>query len=412
MSTRRTATRPFVALRRLVSARASWLVCVAVGVIAVGSAHVPAAESRTIAAPTAANDSYTTPFNTTLSVDAPGVLSNDTSDDGSALEVASVVVPTFGTLTIDGNGSFTFTPPTDFIGTVTFEYTAGNASGVSATATVTITVTESVAPPTNLTATSIVGNTVTITWTAAAGATPTGYVLEGGISPGQVLASVPTGSTATTLTFTAPTGAFYIRVHALTGSLKSAASNEIRIFVNLPAAPSAPANLLGLVNGSSLALAWANTAAGGTPTGLTLDVTGALALSVNLPLSETFSFAGVPAGTYTFAVRAANSSGVSGPSNSVTLTFPGPCSGVPGTPMNFLATKSGNVISLSWALPASGPAPIGYTLSVTGAFVANIPLNGRSISGGVGPGSYTLSVIATNACGSSPATTPQTVVIP
>ena len=52
------------------------------------------------------------------------------------------------------------------------------------------------------------------------------------------------------------------------------ASNEIRIFVNVPAAPSAPADLLGLVNGSSVALAWRNTFEGGAPGGLILDVTG------------------------------------------------------------------------------------------------------------------------------------------
>ena len=43
-----------------------------------------------------------------------------------------------------------------------------------------------------------------------------------------------------TFTFTAPTGSFYVRVHALNGAVRSAASNEIRIHVNVPAPPSAP----------------------------------------------------------------------------------------------------------------------------------------------------------------------------
>jgi hypothetical protein len=46
-------------------------------------------------------------------------------------------------------------------------------------------------PPANLTA-SILGNTVTLQWTTpAGGAAPTGYVLEGGVAPSEVLESVP-----------------------------------------------------------------------------------------------------------------------------------------------------------------------------------------------------------------------------
>jgi hypothetical protein len=435
---RRTATSPFVALRRLFSPSTSWLVCVAVGVIAVGSAHLPAAQSRAaviqrsvavtygnvplrfvanhsqiIAAPTAVNDSYTTPFDTALSVDAPGILSNDSSNGGGAMEVSSVVPPTTGTLTIDSNGSFTFTPATGFVGTVTFDYTASNTTGESATATVTITVTEAVAPPTDLIVTSNTGSRITVTWRApATGPTPTGYVLEGGVTPGGVLASLPTNSTATTYTFSAPTGAFYIRVHSLATELQSVASNEVRLFVNVPAPPSAPANLLGLVNGSSLSLAWTNTAGGGAPTTLVLDVTGSLNLSVGLPVSASFSFPNVPAGTYTLSLRAANALGVSGSSNSVTLTFPGPCSGVPGPVTNFVLSNTGPIIRASWELPVSGPAPTSYRAIVTDALNADVPLNARSISGGVSPGSYTVSIAAVNACGSGPATPPQTVTIP
>ena len=83
----------------------------------------------------------------------------------------------------------------------------------------------------------------------------------------EVLASLPTNSTATTFTFSAPTGAFYIRMHSLAPGPQSVASNEIRIFVNVPAPPSAPANLLGFVNGSALGLAWTNTAGGGSADG-------------------------------------------------------------------------------------------------------------------------------------------------
>jgi hypothetical protein len=267
-------------------------------------------------------------------------------------------------------------------------------------------------PPTNLVATSIVGNTVTLFWTAPTNSiTPTGYVLTGGVSPGETLATIATGSTATTFSFVAPTGSFHVRMYSAAGGTTSVASNEIRIFVNVPAPPSAPANLLGLVNGSTLGLAWTNTAGGGTPTGLMIDVTGTVALSLSLPVTEAFALANVPAGTYAMSLRAFNSQGASGSSNSVTLTFPGSCTGAPATPTAFAVTNSANVITASWSLPASGPAPTGYSVIVTGAFSGTIAVQTRSIAGAVGAGSYTLSVVATNACGTSAPSSPQTVII-
>lgn len=266
-------------------------------------------------------------------------------------------------------------------------------------------------PPTNLLARSIVGNTVTLDWTPPAGIAPTGYVLEGGIVPGEVLAGVSTNSAAPTFTFIAPTGVFYLRVHSLAAGLKSTASNEIRIYVNVPARPSAPVNLLGFVNGSDLGLAWTNTGGGGVPTGLILDVTGSINLSVDLPVAETFSVANVPAGTYTLSLRATN--GVaSASSNAVTLTNPGVCSGAPAAPARILATASGNVAAVSWSLPASGPAPTSYTLSVTGAFVVSIQLTSRSVYGVVPAGTYNFSVVANNPCGTGSAAAALPLTIP
>ena len=130
-------------------------------------------------------------------------------------------------------------------------------------------------PPTGLTSASITGNVVTLRWTPpATGATPTAYQLEGGVNPGEVLASIPTGSATPIYTFVAPTGAFHVRMHTISGASRSLASNEIRIFVNVPQPPSAPANLLGTVNGDFIALL-EDTFAGGAPTNVVLDVSGA-----------------------------------------------------------------------------------------------------------------------------------------
>ncbi|MGE3277967.1 MAG: Ig-like domain-containing protein [Vicinamibacterales bacterium] len=93
--------------------------------------------------PVAVADSYTTAYNTTLTVAAPGVLGNDTDAEGPAGLVAQLVsAPTTGTLTLNGNGSFAFTPAGGFTGITSFTYRVSDGVATSDTATVTILVQE------------------------------------------------------------------------------------------------------------------------------------------------------------------------------------------------------------------------------------------------------------------------------
>ncbi len=266
-------------------------------------------------------------------------------------------------------------------------------------------------PPTDLVS-SVNGNMVTLAWKAPASGAFTGYVLEGGLSPGSVLASIPTGSTAPTFTFTAPSGVFFARLHAVSGNVRSAASNEIQLVVNAPQPPSAPAALLGLVNESRLALSWTNTFQGGAPTALRLNVTGAQTASIPLGVSDMFSFSGVPGGTYAFTLTASNAAGVSPPSNAVTLTFPDSCSGPPGVATFFAVAKSGSTLTLTWNPPLSGAAVTTYVIHASGAVTGSLPTSSRSLSGTVAPGTYTLSVVAANECGTSAPTEVITVTVP
>ena len=95
-------------------------------------------------APTAVDDDYATDQDTPLTVPvATGVLANDTGT--SPLTAGAASDPPNGTVTLNADGSFTYTPDAGFVGTDTFSYTATNAAG-SDTATVTITV-NAVAPP-------------------------------------------------------------------------------------------------------------------------------------------------------------------------------------------------------------------------------------------------------------------------
>jgi hypothetical protein len=92
-------------------------------------------------APVAANDSYSTLLNTTLTVAAPGVLSNDGYLNGPMLTAALVSGTANGTLTLDADGSFTYTPNTGFTGLDSFTYRATDGLAPSNPATVTILVT-------------------------------------------------------------------------------------------------------------------------------------------------------------------------------------------------------------------------------------------------------------------------------
>ena len=110
--------------------------------------------------PQAVNDSYTTPENVTLNVDAPGVLTNDLNVDSGAGDIAIVKsTTTDGVLTPNGDGSFSYVPNNGFTGIDTFIYCIGTVAPtcLSNLATVTITVG---APPTT-TVTDTVTNTVT-----------------------------------------------------------------------------------------------------------------------------------------------------------------------------------------------------------------------------------------------------------
>ncbi len=92
------------------------------------------------APPLARDDSYTTLANTPLTVTAArGLLVNDTP--GTPLATASKASgPAHGVATVNSDGSFTYTPTTNYVGGDSFTYTLTSSAGTS-TATVRLTVT-------------------------------------------------------------------------------------------------------------------------------------------------------------------------------------------------------------------------------------------------------------------------------
>jgi VCBS repeat-containing protein len=96
-----------------------------------------------------ANDAYGTVEDEELTVQAPGVLANDTDADGDDLTATGLTQPANGEVVLTADGSFTYTPDAGFAGTDTFTYKASDGSATSAAATVTITVEEGEEPPVN-----------------------------------------------------------------------------------------------------------------------------------------------------------------------------------------------------------------------------------------------------------------------
>jgi len=87
------------------------------------------------------NDSYAMEEDGTLEVDAAsGVLANDADPDGDALSVALLAGPGYGTLILNLDGSFTYTPDANFFGTDSFTYVVHDGWEASSPASATIAV--------------------------------------------------------------------------------------------------------------------------------------------------------------------------------------------------------------------------------------------------------------------------------
>ncbi|MFI2363960.1 cadherin-like domain-containing protein [Promicromonospora sp. NPDC019610] len=90
------------------------------------------------------DDSDSTPVDTPVDVD---LQANDTIPDGSTGWEVDTTTAEGGTVTDNGDGTVTYTPPAGFTGTDTFTYRVTGPDGVEVEATATITVTEEEEPP-------------------------------------------------------------------------------------------------------------------------------------------------------------------------------------------------------------------------------------------------------------------------
>lgn len=221
--------------------------------------------------------------------------------------------------------------------------------------------------PANLTS-SVSGNTVTISWTAASG-DPTTYVIEAGSAPGAAdLANFATGILATSFTGVAPNGTYFVRVKARNPAGTSPPSNEITIVVGATPPPCtepprAVTELAATGTGTTATLTW-KAPAGSPPTSYVLEVGSSSGASdvFNADVGNVTRLTGVaPPAIYFARVRAKNACGTSSPSGEVSF---GTCTVPPGLPTALTFSITSAIVTFRWKPPTTGDPHTFYRAEV------------------------------------------------
>jgi galactose oxidase-like protein/fibronectin type III domain protein/kelch motif-containing protein len=194
-----------------------------------------------------------------------------------------------------------------------------------------------------------------------------------------------------------------------------------------PTAPSAPTGVTATAGNGTATVSWTAPSNGNSPiTSYTVTpTTGGVAqtptvVSGNPPATGT-TISGLTNGdSYTFTVTATNAVGTgpaSGPSNAVTPQAPT----VPATPTGVAATAGNASATVSWTAPSNGGSPIssytvtpylGGTAQTTTTVTGSPPATIATVTGLTNGQSYTFTVAATNAVGTSPPSAPSNAVTP
>ena len=116
----------------------------------VQSSHAVVAISATPVndAPVAvANGPYMTPEDTAYNLNGPGLLTNDSDAEGDPLTAFKVTDPTHGSVVVNPNGGFVYTPAVDYFGADSFTYRVFDGTAYSNVVAVTLNVTPVNDPP-------------------------------------------------------------------------------------------------------------------------------------------------------------------------------------------------------------------------------------------------------------------------
>ena len=248
------------------------------------------------------------------------------------------------------------------------------------------------------------------------GATPTFYVIEGGSAPGLTTLPVIVSPTRVTQwTLKLPAGVYFFRVRAANRAGTSARSNEARWSSRARCRSpdrrrDSPRSSTGCTSCSvgSGQRAAAHPRAGSSSWA---PRRGERSRRVRVPPDVTSVGGPLPAGEYFARVRGVNGAGVGPASNEARFRVGDvPACDAPRPPVLLPATVIGRIVTLAWRAPGNvavgayrllvGSAPGGSDLAILDvgpvtSFVAVAP-----------PGVYHVTVLATNACGTSTPSNP------
>ncbi len=294
----------------------------------------------------------------------------------------------------------------------TFTVTATNGSGVSAPSSPSNAVTPATvsSAPTNVVGTAGNGQ-VTLTFGAPStngGSAITGYTATS--SPGGVL-GVSNGAGTTIVVNGLTNGISYtFTVTATNGSGVSAPSSPSNA-VTPATVSSAPTNVVSTAGNGQVTLTFGvpSTNGGSAITGYTATSSPGGVLGVSNGAGTTIVVNGLTNGiSYTFTVTATNGSGASAPSSPSNAVTPVAPTSAPDAPTSVVATAGNQNATLSFSAPANdgGSAITGYTATSSPGGLTGTS-SGSSTSIGVSGltigTSYTFTVTATNAIGTSAA---------
>ena len=326
--------------------------------------------TATLSPPVAAADSFTGTENHVIT---GNVMANDADPNGLALSVTAGTFATAhgGSIVMNANGTFTYTPATNFAGTDSFTYTLNDTAGLSSTGTATLTINVPVSSPPVATPDSFTGTENHVI---------TGNVMTNDTDPNGLSLSVDPGTFATThggilqissdgsFTYTPATGftgtdkVYYTLADS--AGLKS--SGLVTLTVNAPQSP--PVANPDSFTGTENHVVTGNVMTNDTdPNGLALSVTtGTFATahggSVVMNADGTFTYTPAAnfAGADTFTYTLNDSAGLSA-TGTATLAIDGPPVAAPDS---FTGTENhvvtGNVMT-------NDTDPNGLALSVTAA---------------------------------------------
>jgi hypothetical protein len=349
-------------------------------------------QTITVTAPSANSGTADTPFSAAFT--QSGALGTAT------FSLASGALP--NGLTLAANGTLSGTPLQTGSFTVTVKVTDSNGcTGTSASYTLTIACQViTVSHPAVMSGT--VGVPFSQQYTQSGGIGTTTFSLSGGTLPsGMTLAADGTLSGTP-----AQPGSFPITV-TVTDSNGCTGSNTFTLTIACQVITvTNPPNAAGTV-GTPFSASFAQSGGIGAVT-FSL-ASGALPNGVALASNGTLSGTPTQPGTFTITVTATDANGCSGTGTSYTLTIacqnitatnPSVSSGTVGTPFSASFAQSGGIGTVTFSL-ASGTLPNGVTLASNGT------LSGTPTQ----PGTFTVTVTATDANGCSGTSTPYTLTI-